>query len=221
MHEYCHRCGGELAAGDGGSPFCPHCGAPQIYMTEEAETAETGEGSTGILPPPRPQQIDWKMAIKCAIGVSLVAALLSVAAAQLPMLSPLSWLWTVSGSVIALGLYQRRRPQAWMDAGVGARIGIVVGMILVVSIAIAMAAAGLIARFKLHAMGLFDAELRAQIDKAAAMNPQPAEVMRFVYSPEFKAGMMLAGFAMMAGFVMVLSTVGGAVGGMVRTRRTA
>lgn len=221
MHEYCHRCGGELAAGDGGSPFCPHCGAPQIYMTEQAETAETGEGSTGILPPPRPQQIDWKTAIKCAIGVSLVAALLSVAAARIPMLSPLSWLWTVSGSVIALSLYQKRRPQAWMDAGVGARIGIVVGLILVVSIAIAMAAAGLIARFNLHAMGPFDVELKAQIDKAAAMNPQPAEVMRFVYSPEFKAGMMLAGFAMMAGFVMVLSTVGGAVGGMVRTRRTA
>jgi hypothetical protein len=190
-------------------------------MTEQAETTETGEGSTGILPPPRPQQIDWKLAIKCAIGVSVIAALLSVAAARIPMLSPLSWLWTVSGSVIALGMYQRRRPQAWMDAGVGARIGVVVGLILVVSIAIAMAGAGLIARFKLHAMGPFDMELRAQIEKAAAMNPQPAEVMRFVYSPEFKAGMMLAGFAMMAGFVMVLSTVGGAVGGMVRTRRTA
>jgi hypothetical protein len=221
MHEHCHRCGGELAAGDGESPFCPHCGAPQIYMTDQAETAESGEGSTGILPPPRPQQIDWKMAIKCGIGVSLVAALLSVAAARIPMLSPLSWLWTVSCSVIALALYQKRRPQAWMDAAVGARIGIVVGLILVVSIAIAMAAAGLVARFNLHAMGPFDAELRAQIDKAVAMNPQPAEVMRFIYSPEFKAGMMLAGFAMMAGFVMVLSTVGGAVGGMVRTRRTA
>jgi hypothetical protein len=221
MHEHCHRCGGELAAGDGESPFCPHCGAPQIYMTDQAETAENGEGSTGILPPPRPQQIDWKMAIKCGIGVSLVAALLSVAAARIPMLSPLSWLWTVSCSVIALALYQKRRPQAWMDAAVGARIGIVVGLILVVSIAIAMAAAGLVARFNLHAMGPFDAELRAQIDKALAMNPQPAEVMRFIYSPEFKAGMMLAGFAMMAGFVMVLSTVGGAVGGMVRTRRTA
>jgi hypothetical protein len=51
------------------------------------------------------------------------------------------------------------------------------------------------------------------------MNPQPAEVMRYIYSPEFKAGMMLAGFAMMAGFVMALSTLGGAVSGMVRTRR--
>jgi hypothetical protein len=221
MHEYCHRCGGELAAGDGGSPFCPHCGAPQIYMTEQAETADSAEGSTGILPPPRPQQVDWKTAIRCAIVVSLVAALLSAASTRLPALSALSWLWTVSGSVIALGLYQRRRPQAWMDAGVGARIGIVVGLTLVVSIAVAMAGAGLVARYKLNAMGAFDTELRAQIDKAVAMNPQPAEVMRYVYSPEFRAGMMLAGFAMMAGFVMVLSAVGGAVGGMVRSRKAA
>jgi hypothetical protein len=106
-----------------------------------------------------------------------------------------------------------------MDVSVGARIGIVVGLILVVSIAVAMATAGLVARYKLHAMGMFDMELRAQIDKAAAMNPQPADVMRYIYSPEFKAGMMLAGFAMMAGFVMVLSTLGGAVSGMVRTRK--
>ncbi len=221
MHEYCHRCGGELAAGDGGSPFCPHCGAPQIYMTEHAGPADADEGSTGILPPPRPQRVDWKIAIQCAIAVSLVAALLSVASTRLPALSAFSWLWTVSGSVIALGLYQRRRPQAWMDAGVGARIGIVVGLTLVISIAVAMASAGVVARYKLHAMGAFDAELRAQIDKAAAMNPQPAEVMRYVYSPEFRAGMMLAGFAMMAGFVMVLSALGGAVGGMVRARRAA
>lgn len=188
-------------------------------MIEQAEAEESGDGSTGVSPPPRPQQVEWKTAIRCAMVVSAVAALLSVASTSVPLLSPLSWLWTVSGSVVALALYQRRRPQAWMDASVGARIGVMVGMTLVVSIAVAMATAGLVARYKLHAMGMFDTELHAQIDKAAAMNPQPADVMRFIYSPEFKAGMMLAGFAMMAGFIMVLSTLGGAVSGMLRTRR--
>src|SRR5689334_13892725 len=100
MHEHCHRCGGELAAGDGGSPFCPHCGAPQIYMTEQAEVEDVGDGSTGVSPPPRPQQVEWKTAIRCAMAVSAVAALLSAASTSLPLLSPLSWLWTVSGSVI-------------------------------------------------------------------------------------------------------------------------
>jgi hypothetical protein len=107
-----------------------------------------------------------------------------------------------------------------MDAGVGAQIGVVAGLALITAIAISMAAAGLVARFGLHSMGAFDAELRAQIDKAAAMNPQPAEAMRYVKSPEFRAGIMLGGFAMVGGFILVLSTVGGALSGMLRTKRS-
>jgi len=220
MHEFCHRCGGELISGDGGSPFCPHCGAPQIYLSEATETDSPVADSTGVLPPPHPQEVEWKTAILCAILVALVGALLSVLSTKLPAFSFVSWLWTVSASVVALGLYQRRKPQARIDAMVGARIGIVVGLTLIVAIAVTMATAGLVARFGLHSMGAFDAELRAQIDKAAAANPQPAEVMRYIYSPEFRAGMMLAGFAMLAGFIMILSTLGGAVGGLLRTRRS-
>jgi hypothetical protein len=183
------------------------------------DAAEDGE-STGILPPPRPRHVEWKTAILCAAAVATVAAALSLIAARVPALSAISWLWTISGAAIALGLYQRRKPQAWMDAGVGARIGVVAGLALVAAIAASMAVAGLVARFGLHSMGPFDAELRAQIDKAAAMNPQPVEAMRYVKSPEFRAGIMLGGFAMLGGFVMVLSTVGGALSGMLRTRRS-
>jgi len=43
----------------------------------------------------------------------------------------------------------------------------------------------------------------------------------YLYSPEFRAGMMLAGFAMVSGILLVLSTVGGAVGGLMRARRKA
>jgi hypothetical protein len=42
-----------------------------------------------------------------------------------------------------------------------------------------------------------------------------------MYSPEFRAGIMLAGFAMVAGALLLLSALGGAVGGMLRTRRPA
>jgi hypothetical protein len=221
MHAYCHRCGGELAASDGVSPFCQHCGAPQLRLPEQAAVTGDGEDgeSTGVLPPPSPRQIEWRTAILCAAAVAAVAALLSLLAAQVPRLTFLSWLWTVSGAAIALGLYQRRRPQAWMDAGVGARIGIVAGLALIVSIGAAMAIVGLVARFGLHAMGPFDAELRSQIEKAAAMNPQPAEAMRYVKLPEFRAGIMLGGVVMMAGLVMLFSTLGGAMSGMLRTRR--
>ncbi|MBS1820726.1 MAG: zinc ribbon domain-containing protein [Acidobacteria bacterium] len=220
MHEYCHRCGGTLVAGDGGSTFCPHCGAPQLYLPDHTVAGPSdATGSTGILPPPRPRKVDWKTAILCAGAVALVGALLSVISSRVPALIAINWLWILCGAAIALGLYQRRRPQAWMDASVGARIGVVAGLGLIASIALSMAAVGLVARFALHSMGGFDADLHAQIEKAIAANPQPAEVMRHIKSPEFRAGLMLGGFAMMAGFIMLASTIGGALSGMLRTRR--
>lgn len=226
MREFCHRCGEELPAGDGVAPFCPHCGAPQIYLTEYEQSDEAPEGgTTGALPPPRPQRVEWKTAIRCAMLVSVVAAVLSLLAMRIPMMSPVSSLWTISGSLIAVGLYQRRRPLAWMDASVGVRIGIVVGLALVTFLAVSMAGAGLVARYGLHNMAGFDAQitqqLHAQIEKAAAANPEPPEVLRYLYSPEFRAGMMLTGFSMAAGVLLVLSAVGGAVGGLLRTRRRA
>lgn len=220
MQELCHRCGEELVSEDGAS-FCPHCGAPQIYLSEsDATETANGENSTGVLPPPPPQMVEWRTAVLCAALVALIAALFSAISTKIPAFGFVSWLWTVSASVIALGIYQRRKPQARMDAWVGARIGLVVGITLIASIGLTMAVAGLVARFGLHSMGTFDTDLRAQIEKAATANPQPVEVMRYIYSPEFKAGIMLAGFSMLAGLVMVLSTIGGAVGGLLRTRRS-
>jgi hypothetical protein len=129
----------------------------------------------------------------------------------------------VSGSMITLSLYQRRKPGAWMDAGVGARIGVVVGLALMACFGVATAGAGLVERYGLHGMAGFDAQLseqvHAMVEKVSATNPQPPDVIAYLNSPEFRAGMMLAGFAMLSGFLLVLSTIGGAVGGLLRTRR--
>jgi len=221
MQDFCYRCGGELAVTDGSSSFCPHCGSPQLYLPEQTPQLAMGEdaASTGVLPPPRPRQVEWRTAIWCAVGVAAVAAVLSLVSARVPALVLLSWLWTVGGAGIVMGLYQRRRPEAWVDAGIGARIGIVSGLTLVIAIALAMAVAGLVSRYSLHSMAAFDAQMTEQLEKAAAMNPQPAEAMRFIRSPEFRAGIMLSGFAMLAGFVTLLSAVGGALSGLLRTRR--
>lgn len=223
MHEFCHRCGGELSASDGSSPFCPHCGAPQIYLVDYEPAAElTATSTTGTAPPPSPRQVEWKTAIRCALLVAAVAAVLTLIAVRFEAISPLSWLWTVSGSLITLALYQKRRPQAWMDAGIGARIGVVVGFVLVICLAVAMAAGGLVARYALHNMAGFDAQLtqqlHVQIQHALATNPEAKSVQGLLYSPEFRAGMMLAGFGLISGILLVLSTLGGAVGGLLRTR---
>jgi hypothetical protein len=206
------------------SPFCPHCGSPQIYLQDYEQQNAGGEAdTTGAIPPPRPQQVEWKTAIRCAALVAGVAAGLSLVSQRVQVVSLLSTLWTISGSMIALALYQRRRPLAWMDARVGARIGLVVGLALVACLGVAWGIGGLVARYGLHSLGAFDAELtqmlHAQFEKATAMSPQPPEMQRFWFSPEFRAGMMLVGFAMLSGILLVLSTVGGAVGGFMRMRR--
>ena len=224
MPEHCHRCGGELPASDGVSPFCPHCGSPQIYLQDYEEQSGGAEtDTTGAIPPPRPQQVEWKTAILCAVLVAGIAAVLGLVASWVQAVSPLSWLWTISGSIITLALYQRRRPLAWMDARVGARIGVVVGLALVVFLAVAVGIGGLVARYGLHNMAGMDAKLtetlHTQFVKASAVAPAPPELQQFWYSPEFRAGMMLVAFGMMAGFLLVLSTVGGAVGGFMRMRR--
>jgi hypothetical protein len=226
MQQHCHRCGGDLPSGEEVTPFCPHCGAPQLYLQDYDRPilADSATDTTGSPPPPHPQEVDWKTAIRCAVLVAGIAAALNLLATRLPLLSPLSTLTILCASLVTVSLYQRRRPRARMNAAVGARIGLVTGITLIVCLATAMAIAGLIARYALHSMGAFDAELtqqlRTQIEHAEASNPASPELLRYFYTPEFRAGMMLTGVGMVAVLLLLLSTLGGAFGGLLRTRRT-
>jgi hypothetical protein len=235
MQETCHRCGGDLPSGSGESPFCPHCGTPQLFLALENQSVATGgeaapgqSSSTGTLPPPRPRQVEWKTAIRCAAGVGAVGSALSLIALRVDVLSPVSLLWIMSASLITLGLYQKRRPAALMDVKVGARIGVVVGLCLALELGAAMAGAGLVARFMLHSMGDFDAQMAAQLQlvvktvqqqAAEQSKPVPPELLRFITSPESRAWLMLATFAFLSAGLLVLSTLGGAFAGLLRMRR--
>lgn len=232
MQLLCHGCGQELQAGSSESPFCPHCGSPQLRLSLENQSVETGgepalsedgSASTGTLPPPRPQQVEWKTAIRCAALVAGIGAALSLGSMRVQLLSPVSFLWIMSASLTTMGLYQKRRPAAWMDVKIGAHIGLVVGICMALALGFAMAGWGMVARFGLHSMGSFDQQMAAQVQQAIqkSSTPVPADMLGFVQSPEFKAGIMLAGFAMVSAFLLVLSTLGGAFAGLLRTRRGA
>ncbi len=231
MLETCHRCGGELPPGSGESPFCPHCGAPQLTLSLENQSVETGgeagavaqgSQSTGAVPPPLPRQVEWRTAIRCSALVAGVGLLLAIGSVRLAFLSTLSLMWFVCASLITLGIYQKRLPAAWMDVRVGARIGMVVGVCMALVLGVAMASAGLVGRFGLHAMGGFDAEMGARIQEAIrnSTTPIPPEMLGFLASPEFRGGMMVTGFVFVSGLILVLSTVGGAFAGLLRTRRS-
>lgn len=209
---------------DGATVFCGQCGAPQLYLQDFEQAGLEAEAGTGAPPPPNPRAVDWKMAIGCAAVVGAVGGALMLLGFVAPRLSVVGELWILSGSVTTLTLYQRRRPAAWIDSGVGARIGVVVGLLMLAWIGVVTAVSGLVARFGLHRLGTMDAELARQIhvvqERAAAnVPPPPAEILRFFASPEFLVGAMVAGMAMFAVFVMLVCVLGGAVGGMVRARR--
>jgi len=234
MQEYCHRCGGELS---GDTHFCPHCGAPQLTLSLEQQSVEAGgerpdgvatAASTSAVPPPMPRSIDWRVAIRYAVIVAAVGAMLSLAAVRVDVLSLPSLLWLVSASMITLGLYQKRLPAARIDAGIGARIGVVVGLCLALGLAISMTGWGLIERYALHGMGSFDAQMMTQMAQAqqqlqqraaAQKTPVPPELMALIRSSEFRAATMLVGYAMLAAALTVVSAVGGAFGGLLRTKR--
>ena len=227
MYRFCHRCAEELPSGAAQAVFCPHCGAPQLYLPEQQQEQasillETAT-PTGAPPPPLPRAIDWKAAMVCGAAVAGMAALLSVGSAGFPAVTVLNWLWILSGSMITLALYQKKRPLAAMNGRIGARIGLMTGITLVAFVGLTMAIAGLVARFVLHSMAGFDAalteQMHLQMSHALATNPPPKEMLSFFYSPEFSAGMMLTGIAMVAIIVIVLSAISGAAGGVMRTRQ--
>ncbi len=226
-----------MPQGSGESPFCPHCGTPQLFLALENQSVETGgepgigpdgAASTGRMPPPRPQQVEWKTAIRCAALVACIGSALTLGALRVDFLASISLMWMVFASLIALGLYQRKSPASRMDGRVGARIGILVGLFLAIGMVISVAGWGLVARFGLHAMGTFDAQVSAQLAEslkqaqqmlAARSMPVAPEVVVMEKAPEFRAWYALFECGFVAVVLMTLSMVGGAIGGMLRTRR--
>ncbi len=233
MQKVCHRCGGDLSPGAGPEPFCPHCGAPQLYLSEDYfadQPAPAPADTTGALPPPLPRQVDWQAALTCSAVVAAIAALFCIVSLRVPGFSLISTLWILTASTTTLALYHRRRPLAWMDAAVGARIGLTAGLAVIILSAISLAFAGLVARFGLHAMTGFDADFAQMLvqaklaaTQATAGSPPDtqAQVLRLYDLPEFQSGFILTSIAMGSIFLLVFSTLGGAVNGLVRTRRRA
>jgi hypothetical protein len=228
MAERCHRCGGELPAGSGESPFCPHCGAPQLYLSLDNQSPETGgeprvgeAGAVSAAQALRLRQVEWKTAIRCALAVAGVGSLLLLVGIRVPPLWPASLLWIMSASLITMGLYQRRRPSAWMDASVGARIGLVGGLCLVIGLGAVAAIAGVILRFGLHSMGWFDDAVAGIIQQAIQQTktPFPPEAIQFAHSQEFRVRFVLFCYAFFAVVLLILSMLGGAFAGLMRTRR--
>ena len=225
MPTVCYRCAEELAPTGAPTPsFCPHCGAPQLELPEEQRiTIRAEAASTGALPPPHPGSVAWRPVLQAALAVAGIAALLWLISLPLPAVGVLCWLWIFSGSLLVLESYRRRQPASHIDASVGARIGLVFGLTLNAALAIVVSIAGLLARFVTHTMAPVDAQITAALAAQAAQAAQtaPADVLHFFATPEFRTGLVLAVLVLCGLLLLVLSTLSGALAGMLAPRRSA
>ncbi|MCL2661329.1 MAG: zinc ribbon domain-containing protein [Acidobacteriaceae bacterium] len=227
MTEFCHRCGDELPATAGSATFCPHCGAPQIYFAGQNPDAEqTGNPQTAAQPP-RLQLIEWKTVIRSALMIGFVAAILNVASAGLPGLFLLNYLLIFSTPALALAIYQKHHPQARMDLRIGARIGLVVGLVLLGCMAASSVIMGVVARFGLHNMANFDAQLLQKIHQGQEMAQNwavahniPKPDYSYMNTPEARVWILLLNYGLLGAAVLAFSTLAGALGGTRRTRRS-
>jgi hypothetical protein len=214
MDHACHQCGQEIEAG---TPFCRHCGAPQIRVPVEDEPA------TPPLPPGTPDDaqppaqpvpmggatppvragVDWSNALPASLWAG---ALLAVS-----WIVPYSgyFLWIIAAGIIAVALYKRRAGDAALTPSNGARIGAVCGLFGFVGFA-GMLAVGLLI---LRGSTKFREMMQSAIQQAAASNPDPRaqEMISSMTSP--------AGLAILVTLVLVIFLVGfialGSAGGAV------
>lgn len=203
---------------------CPQCGAPQLHIAHSmTEAASSDSPTTGHAPPPRAPEVEWKSALQSALFVAIVGAVLFGVASYVPALTLMSLLWILGAASVATGIYRRRRPSLRMDASVGARIGLSVGLLMTFFLAVSLAIVGMVARFGLHSMAAFDAQMargmHEQVERAMAANPAPASMVQQLLSQEFRTGVMLTGLLIFALLIVALSTVGGLLSGMATVRR--
>jgi hypothetical protein len=251
MLELCHRCHGELplsasgtqgnGSGEERALYCPHCGAPQLrlpdYMRHDADFAapvaeinepgeEAGTGRTP-LPPPRPHEVNWRVALSSAALVAVVAAVLVVAGLRIPFASFLSTIWVIGAAALALGIYSRRNPEGWMDGHVGLRVGLTTGVLMLAMIAAGLAITGVVLRFGLHRLGSFDADIaqqmhamQQQLGERMAEQQQPLQfrnhMLGFMGAPEVRGGLAIFYLATSGLVILLFAAGGGAFAGMMR-----
>jgi len=219
----CHQCGQEI---EEGTPFCRHCGAPQIRIPsmDEPATPPMPPGTPGEVQPPAqpvivggppaaPIGVDWTNALPAA---GWAGALLAIAW-LIPYLG--YFLWILAGGVVAVAFYKRRVPNATLTPADGARIGAVAGLFGFAGFAGLMA----IGLLLLRGSTKFREMLQQSMQQAAASNPDPKaqEILAWMTSP--------AGLALMVTLVMIifligfiaLSSAGGALGAKLYHKKSA
>jgi hypothetical protein len=204
----CHQCG---AAVEQGTAFCPQCRAPQIRVAVPEIVIPSGIASDSAvtsLPAyfgaPLSTRIEWSQALPATALAGLITALL--------MMTPLAYFGfgMLIGGSLSVVFYRRRIPVANVTPGMGARLGMVSG-ILGGGIFAALLSVG---TTLFHAWDSVRAKLIEVVEQTAARNPDPQtqQALEFFKSPD---GIVLLLTTALIGALIafvIFSGLGGALG---------
>lgn len=167
--------------------FCSHCGAPQIFLSEQlqseledqartfAEQADavatsatyTGTSTGGRWHAPfgsgqKRGQHAWTLGVQYAALSAAVALALGLLSLLLPPVSLFLLLWIVSAPILTVAfLYARPGAPAMRDLGFAARLGLLTGLLVAVCSSFVFTLNLLLSRYLLHNAAALDAQLSA------------------------------------------------------------
>ena len=232
MELTCQRCHETLRGDD---RYCPVCGLPQLlYVASEepltalgqssdqdSESVGRGGGLGGGLNVAGGMTIAWRPALRAAMMLAVPAAVLCSG------LTPIGLICMAGAAAWAVSLYSRRARTGWLSTGIGARIGLLTGL-MASWLTLGMDGLSLwVERFLLHqgsqidslwtsqVMSNFDRnqQMVAQMGMATAQSTQFAQALKvWMLSGDGRAGIALSGVLTVAAFLILFGTVGGAVG---------
>lgn len=207
-----------------GTPFCPHCGAPQIrvQVPEGAQPADSPAFIPGtpaeMQPPAQPVSLSGISLPQQSSGFHWGEAFPSIAIAGvvtgLASFLPFGVLWTIAGGFFAVFLYRRKHFGWPLTSGTGAKLGAVTGLIGYAIFSIVAAIDFTRPNSTLRQM------LTQALQEAASRNSDPAvqDMYHKMSTPEGMAIMVVAMMIVLFAFFLGLGAAGGALGASL-TRR--
>jgi hypothetical protein len=222
----CHRCSSPLPEH---ALFCAECGSPQLVLTEtdvervaSERSAAAADGSAPLQRASSMGRIRWRPVLRIVAGVAVAVGVAMGVGGFLPGFGLAGWFLVIAAPMLTLNLYQRKVPGAPMDAGIGARIGLALGVFVAFMVVVADSLAQVIYRYPLHSSAKMDGQLNELLQKMAtypafAANPAEAAQLFHIYqTPDGRAAMALAGGAFLACCLMVYCMLSGALRGWLR-----
>ncbi len=201
-----------------GTAFCPQCNAPQIRVAVAETGPPSGTISESSIPPLPPYfgaslapRIDWSQARPAVTLAALIGAVL--------MITPFAGLGLgmLIGGSLSVVFYRRRVPAVRLTPGMGARLGMVTGVMGSGILAIVLAVRTLLS----HGWESVRADLISGVEQAAARNPDPQthQVVKFLESPQGIVLLLVMALITTMIFFVIFSGLGGALGAALLRRR--